>query len=269
LLALTQPVWAEPVTVDSVRGEVEFRKADNDSWQALDPGTVLSLPVEVRAGAGSGARIVQDGSSFTLRSETRVTIESPAEDPGGLVERVRQWLGTVLYRVERRPDEFSVETPFLVSTVKGTEFVVVSSQTSSFVTLMEGRLEVEDLGSGERQLMQTGDVIEVNETSQLRSLRTLGEAGSATGDSAPGDSPEPGRIGLDVAEDRARGRMDVDTDDNKGRGRAAFAEQLQNLPEAAQERRERASGKGRRDADARENSQRNRGAEGGEGAEGR
>jgi len=215
--------WAAPVTVDSLRGMVESRSASNQPWQALTRGETLALPVEVRAGTDSGARIVQDGSSFTLRSETRVTIEAPEDDPRGLVERVQQWLGTVLYRVERRPDEFRVETPFLVSTVKGTEFVVVSSEIRSFVTLMEGSVEVENLGSGQRQMMESGDVVEIGETSELRFL----QGGSDEPPVVDGNgTPAPGAIEMDD------GVMAAEEDFD---GETAFTEELESLRETETE----------------------------------
>ncbi|MEH6563692.1 MAG: hypothetical protein V7713_19900, partial [Marinobacter sp.] len=54
--------------------------------------------------------------------------------------------------------QFSVETPFLVSTVKGTRFVIVSTESSSMVTLTEGSLEVLDIASGNTQMLEPGDV---------------------------------------------------------------------------------------------------------------
>lgn len=221
LVSLVPVAWAAPLTVDSVRGDVEFRQAANEPWQDLVRGGALSLPVEVRTGAESSARLVQGGSSFALRSDTRVTIKARVDQPEGLVERIQQWLGTVLYRIERRPDEFSVETPFLVSTVKGTEFVVVSARDSSFVTLFEGSLEVENLGSGERQLMESGDVLEVNETSEMRILTSDSMENAASDDSFETDESASGELDFEAGEEEADA--------------AAFAEELESLRETEQQ----------------------------------
>ncbi|MEX0605703.1 MAG: FecR domain-containing protein [Marinobacter sp.] len=215
---------AEPVTADTVTGQVEFRMPKSQEWQPMATGMRLDLPSEIRAGQNSGARLSQQGSTFTLKSNTRVTLEPPAEEPEGLVKRVKQWLGTVLYRIERRPDEFSVETPFLVSTVKGTEFVVVSSDTGSFVTLMEGSLEVEDLASGELQMMQDGDVVEAGTSEGMRSLET------STSPDGGGDAGQPNVSGAS-AEGLASEEVGSGADDG------GFGEELESLREMEAEQR--------------------------------
>lgn len=180
---------AEPVTASRVQGAVEFRSDSNSQWQQVETGAELGLPVEIRTGPDSQVDLEQSATNVTLRSNTRVTLEPAEDQPNGLVETVRQWLGTVLYRVERRPDEFRVETPFLVSTVKGTEFVVSTTEQSSFVTLVEGSLEIEDLATGDLQLIGAGDIVEVS--AGLNGVESLESAGAdrfeSEEDSGPGE----------------------------------------------------------------------------------
>lgn len=150
---------AEPVRVTSVTGSVEYRPGPDASWQAVEAGMTLPVPMEIRTHANGEAALDQAGSSFQVKSDSHVTLQATPEDRDGLVSRIKQWFGTVFYSVERKPDEFSVETPFLVSTVKGTRFVIVSGESASFVTLVEGSLEVLDIDSGQRELLIPGDVV--------------------------------------------------------------------------------------------------------------
>lgn len=162
LTALTMA--AEPVRLESVTGQVQYRLNDHDPWEPAEKGLSMQAPVELQALAGGSALLSQGGSEFELKGGAHVALLANPSEPDGLVNRIKQWFGTVFYRIERQPDEFSVETPFLVSTVKGTRFVIVTTETSSLVTLTEGALEVLDIASEQTQMMAPGDVVGVGET---------------------------------------------------------------------------------------------------------
>ncbi|MDG5501396.1 FecR family protein [Marinobacter sp. BGYM27] len=148
----------EPVRVESLSGTVQFRVNPGDSWQTVSAGMVLPAPADIKTSANSEAVLVQSGSKFELKSGSQISLKAGNREPKGLITRIKQWFGTVFYTIERQPDQFSVETPFLVSTVKGTRFVIVSNDTSSLVTLTEGSLEIEDLASGETQMLAPGEI---------------------------------------------------------------------------------------------------------------
>ncbi|MGP4844854.1 FecR domain-containing protein [Marinobacter sp. 1Y8] len=149
---------AEPVRVESLSGTVQFRANPGDTWQTVSAGMVLPAPSDIKTSANSEAVLVQSGSTFELKSGSQISLKAGDREPEGLVTRIKQWFGTVFYTIERQPDQFSVETPFLVSTVKGTRFVIVSNDTSSLVTLTEGSLEIEDLASGQVQMLAPGEI---------------------------------------------------------------------------------------------------------------
>ncbi len=163
IVLMSSAVAAQPVTVASIDGVLEFRHDTTQPWQQASTGATLPVPVEFRTGADTSARVSQSGTSFDISAETRVTLTNENDSPDGLITRVKQWLGTVFYDVERQPDTFSVETAFLVATVKGTEFTIVATDASSFVTLDEGRLEVVNLKSGDVQILEPGDIAGVND----------------------------------------------------------------------------------------------------------
>ena len=96
----------------------------------------------------------------------------------------------MFYEVERQPDTFSVETPFLVATVKGTQFTIVDTETSSLVTLSEGKLEVVDLKTGETRLLSPDDIASVSgEQAGIDFLRQVPDALTA----------EEQQLALDIA----------------------------------------------------------------------
>ncbi|MBJ6136411.1 FecR domain-containing protein [Marinobacter litoralis] len=154
---------AEPIRVESFNGQVQYRAHEHEAWKPVQAGLAVEAPVEFRALADASGLISQAGSEFELKSGSHVVLQANTAESDGLVNRIKQWFGTVFYRIERQPDEFSVETPFLVSTVKGTRFVIVTTDTSSLVTLTEGSLEVLDLASEQTQMMSPGDVVGVGD----------------------------------------------------------------------------------------------------------
>jgi len=158
LLMASALMAAEQVRVEEVSGAVQFRSSADEAWQKAEAGMSVLAPVEFQTLAGGNGLLVQAGSEFELKSGSHVSLQADSAEPDGLVTKVKQWIGTVFYRIERQPDQFSVETPFLVSTVKGTRFVIVSTQSSSMVTLTEGSLEVLDIASGNTQMLEPGDV---------------------------------------------------------------------------------------------------------------
>ena len=177
LVSATTVAEPAPVTVESMAGTVEYRQSNTTPWARASVGIWLAMPVEIKTGPDAKARITQSGTSLDIGSNTRLTLSSNENASGGLMSRVKHWLGTVFYEVERQPDTFQVETPFLVSTVKGTQFTIATTETSSLVTLNEGSLEVRDLKSGDLRLLEPGDIAGV--TSSQVGIRSLQQAPNA------------------------------------------------------------------------------------------
>ncbi|MFV8569595.1 hypothetical protein ACNQ6O_00160 [Marinobacter sp. SBS5] len=200
LLLATLSMALEPVRLESVSGQVQYRVNDHDPWKPAEKGLSVQAPVEFQALADGSALLSQAGSEFELKGGARIALHANPSEPDGLVNRIKQWFGTVFYRIERQPDEFSVETPFLVSTVKGTRFVIVTTETSSLVTLTEGALEVLDIASEQTQMMAPGDVVGVGEvqagiqTFQQSEQKNKAAAGESTSSAKPVVVQEPARF---------------------------------------------------------------------------
>ena len=173
--------FAEPVTVDIAQGTVEYRHDSEGAWQAVSAGDSLPIPVEIRTGPDTSAQVRQAGTFFEVSADTHIRLSNEDDQADGLVSRVKQWIGTVFYDVERQPDTFQVETPFLVSTVKGTQFTIVTTDSASFVTLKEGRLEVVDRETGNTRTLNPGDIASVSSLqAEISSLLQTPDALPAT-----------------------------------------------------------------------------------------
>lgn len=173
--------FAEPVTVDIAQGTVEYRHDSEGAWQAVTAGDSLPIPVEIRTGPNTSAQVRQAGTFFDVSADTHIRLSNEDDQADGLVSRVKQWIGTVFYDVERQPDTFQVETPFLVSTVKGTQFTIVTTDSASFVTLKEGRLEVVDRETGNTRTLNPGDIASVSSLqAEISSLLQTPDALPAT-----------------------------------------------------------------------------------------
>ena len=166
------------LVVKFLDGDVQYRLTNTDSWVQLAKDSVLSLPLEIKTNLIGEAVLAQGETNFSIQENSYIKLSIEGSLSLRLIDRVKHWFGTVIYKIERNPDEFVVETPFLAATVKGTRFVIVGDENSSIVTLQEGSLHIEDLRSGDTQMMLPGDVVgadsytnaddidNVNETSQ-------------------------------------------------------------------------------------------------------
>lgn len=135
-----QQASATEITVVSSRGSVSVTQADH-----LVPVTAsahLTLPAQIRTGPDGMIDLRDKGSLVHIGPNSTVAI--PDSGPsGGLVDRYLQSAGSALYNIQGRHGRpMSVETPYLVSVVKGTVFTVSVEENATSVTLMEGSLDV-------------------------------------------------------------------------------------------------------------------------------
>ena len=86
--------------------------------------------------------------------------------------QIDQNMGSVLYKVEHRKQRtFSVETPYLVSVVKGTVFTITTSSEESTVALMDGSLQVLTTDKEQELLLEPGQVaVKVRNGQQIQLL---------------------------------------------------------------------------------------------------
>lgn len=100
--------------------------------------------------AGGDERTVMTSGHDILRLEpqTAITDSGEPESPATVIELL---YGTLHVKAAKRSDgeTLSIETPFLVATVKGTEFEVMTLDQGTAVTVTEGLVSVRSTQSGE------------------------------------------------------------------------------------------------------------------------
>ena len=153
---LFQQAASEPITIDTVTGNLEVQQPDS-SWSPILPSKV-KLPISLRTGAGGKAVESQGKTSIELNSNTEITLAGSDTRASELISIVRQRLGNAAYKVERHPGDFKVETSYLVSVVKGTRFTVFADEKNAFVSVTEGLVEVNDLRTGEVRDLRPGEI---------------------------------------------------------------------------------------------------------------
>lgn len=151
----------EPVvaTVVAAQGRVEVRRPPSATWEAVSAGEALCPEDALRVRERSRAAVaLSDGSLLRLDQETTITLIATAEPRASLIDLVRG-AAHFLSRVTRG---LRIRTPFVNGTVEGTEFWVEVTGDRTLLTVLEGRVTVENvagrltLGSGEAALARAG-----------------------------------------------------------------------------------------------------------------
>jgi hypothetical protein len=165
LLALTllamspafTPAFAETarLTVKEVAGEVTVT-AGGLTKKAV-AGFTFSAPAQVRTGRDGSVLLADSATTLKVSPSTIIDIPVSAQ-PSGMLDRILQRSGSVLYNVSSRNGRpFAVETTLLTSVVKGTLFSINVQEQSATVALLEGSLDVSAPGLNERVLLVPGD----------------------------------------------------------------------------------------------------------------
>ena len=132
----------EQWTVDEASGTVTIRSASGEML-STKAGTQLIAPFTIMTGAGGRVVVSHHLDRITVGENSQSTITQPKHAGASIFTVIKQTLGSVLYEVEHRvKDSFEVDTPYLVSVVKGTTFNIHVTQSASSVSLVEGRLLV-------------------------------------------------------------------------------------------------------------------------------
>ena len=170
-------------------------------------GSRYELPIEIETGANDSATFALVNSVIEVSPNSLMRIVAPENQDVGVVQRVLQQAGSSLFRVHRGTmDRFQVETPFLVSVVKGTVFNVLVRDDGATVSLQEGRLQVNSLDARQTVELAPGDVAFAGRDGALRLLKVeVTEAGAKTHESIA--THGGGSIGADIPTDASLGAV--------------------------------------------------------------
>ena len=205
-LALADPssLSANEWTVQSSSGDVSAATTGPDNWRNIKPGQTLTAPFSIRTAATGQAILIRGDDTLLVAPESAIEVRAARRSDAGLITRILQSIGSLVYQVEKRPQQrFEVETPYLVSVVKGTRFTISVTERETVVSLEEGSLEVLSKDGTHRGLLKPGEIarskqganhIEVSNAQLQRS-----QWGSWHPANARRDAGGSKRRGLDVA----------------------------------------------------------------------
>jgi hypothetical protein len=137
--ATTRQVWTSVVTTFATDGEDELPSQASDLTLLKDGDRVI---------AGNAGRTVATSGNDILKLEPNTAITIGAQKPATIIELLD---GTLHVKAGKRQDgdTLSIETQYLVATVKGTEFVVATTDAGTAVSVTEGVVSVRSIRVGQ------------------------------------------------------------------------------------------------------------------------
>jgi len=161
-------------TVSEATGEVSIKTISGLAL-STQTGTKLDPPFAILTGTDGRVVVTHGQDKLTISPNSKSVVPEPGET--GQITRIQQTLGSVLYHVQHRVKaRFEVDTPYLVSVVKGTTFNIHVSSDASTVALIEGRLQVYTPDKKFELIMKPGQVATKSQQSKgimLNDQRTL------------------------------------------------------------------------------------------------
>lgn len=125
------------ITILRATGSVKLSSAGKSVSATV--GAKVAPPLKIETGADGSIRVEQ--SSGTIDVGPSSTLLLPGAN--ATKETIVQSVGRALYSVKpRKARTFAVETPYLVSVVKGTVFSVAIDEGTTSVSLLEGSVEL-------------------------------------------------------------------------------------------------------------------------------
>jgi hypothetical protein len=164
LLAATVSTYSAPRgwLVQKTSGEAVYGAQS----AVLTRGVVLDRGASVRTGDNGKVLLVRSAESVFIGPYTVAAIA--AHPTNGLETTVLLQRGQARLSVRKRnAAHFSVETPYLVAVVKGTQFNVTVRRNSAEVSVQEGRVAVKALKSGRYADVSAGQKATVDAAGNL------------------------------------------------------------------------------------------------------
>jgi hypothetical protein len=190
---------ATEITIIASHGSVSVTQSNH--LVPVSASTRLTLPAQIKTGSDGTLDLKDDDSLVHIGPNSTVAL--PDSGPSGsLVDRYLQSAGSALYNIQSRHGRpMSVETPYLVSVVKGTVFTIAVEEGATSVTLMEGSLDVSAPGVREHVLLKPNQSIRHSRGENSLTVNPIGAAppsmrGSSTTAALLTDEVNPADVDL-------------------------------------------------------------------------
>lgn len=170
-----------PATAQAWTSVVTTFATDDDPAHATSAPDLLMLKDGDRVTAGNAGRTVATSGNDILRLEPKATITIEDQKPATIIELLD---GTLHVKAGKRREgeTLSIETQYLVATVKGTEFVVTATDAGTAVSVSEGVVQVRSIYTSQAVDVLPGQTALVS--SVHGSLPTIVATPSAGGNAA-------------------------------------------------------------------------------------
>ncbi len=205
-------------TIAELSGRVEILRSGAQPI-ALTGGDSLRPGDVIATGPDSRAVLVRGSESIVVAPGSRMGL--PATNDSGFGTLILQQLGTLLFKVDKQPQQhFEVKTPYLAAVVKGTTFTVSVDAREAAVHVVEGAVQVAD-GGGAMALLTPGQTARIATRAGARLEVEGGGRTGATGEGrteAPASEPESSEA--KPADMESAGVQPADTTDRLAVGNA-------------------------------------------------
>ncbi len=170
-------------TVVDVRGDVLSRQDESRAWRPVFRSNVIGPGVTLKTRYDGRVTLMRGEDVAMVGADTHMSLP---ERPTKGITRVLQKLGSILFKVDKKPGrQFKVETPHLIAGVKGTTFSVHVTNDNAMVSVTEGTVGVstqdgeddKDVTAGQTAKVSAGDT----RVDVMDSARRAGAARGATG----------------------------------------------------------------------------------------
>lgn len=191
-------VWVVSNTFGSV--SVNLQGKDETALTGVKVGDRLRTPFAVKTGDTGNLTVTHGDDRVSIGPNAHLVFPAKRQASAGNTVHIDQRLGSVLYKVEhRKKDTFSVETPYLVSVVKGTVFTITTSVEDTTVALMQGSLQVTTPDKQHELLLEPGQVAVKSRTGERILLL----------DEHKLSAPEEGPVTLDQHNGKSQTAVDI------------------------------------------------------------
>ena len=146
------------ILIERLQGKVDVSTDGAASRVAI--GDALALPSRIVTSEDGNIDLSQGRTLVRIAPDSDVEIPEAAAE-GQLIARMIQHRGSAFYDVETRPLEqlkLTVETPYLVAVVKGTQFNVAVVNDTTTISLYEGTLEIRTPDGLESIQLNAGEI---------------------------------------------------------------------------------------------------------------
>jgi len=182
--SLSSPVYGGEeeifsATLVDFEGDVSLQKQGEEIWLPVEKDIPLEQGDRIKTGSDAYVEIlIDDGSSLRMEENGEITLEQLSADSvtKKIASEVSLWFGRLLSNIAKftnKGSRFDVQTPTLVAGVRGTEFIVETTDSKQTdVGVFDGEVAVGGLDKDGRLIKESELLVRKgNQTSVLKNKR--------------------------------------------------------------------------------------------------